>query len=68
MIIQKTEPYDEGRKQFIVLEYCCAEMGREMKYYWNWEILNGEMSCGDYECGVGGKFCCHCGEKIIIKP
>jgi hypothetical protein len=66
MKIQKTEKYDDNRKEFKVIEYCCAEMGREMNYYKNWGIFDGEMSCGDYEGGVGGKYCSHCGQKIEI--
>lgn len=69
MIIQKTEPYDDNIKQFKVIEYCCAQMGREMKDFEGWEINeeSSEMYCWDGECAIGGKFCSHCGQKIIIQ-
>lgn len=66
MRIRKTGKYDNNKKEFIVLEYCCAQMGRDMKEYPHWEITDGEMSCYDSECGVGGKFCSHCGQQIIF--
>lgn len=68
MIIKKTGKYDRNRKEFIVLEYCCERMGREMNQYPYWQIYNNdEMDCGDYEGGVGGRYCCYCGKEIIIK-
>ena len=55
-------------KEFIVIEYCCAEMGREMNEHGTWEITeDGNMSCWDGECAIGGKFCFNCGEKIEIQ-
>lgn len=72
MIIQKTEPYDEKMafsKEIKVIEYCCVEMAKDMKANrgWYYDDVTGEMSCADWESGFSGKFCSHCGEKIIIK-
>ena len=67
MIIKRTSKYDNS-KEFIVIEYCCAMMGKDMSEYNYWYISDGgEMMCVDSECGVGGRFCSHCGEKIIIE-
>jgi hypothetical protein len=67
MKIQKTEePYDNGKKTFKVIEYCCAELGREMKDYDNWEIYEDMISCMDCESSFLGRFCPYCGEKIEI--
>ena len=68
MIIKRTSNYDKNRKSFIVINYCCAKMGRSMGFYPYWSINNeGEMDCGDMECGIGGNYCCYCGEKITIQ-
>lgn len=64
MKIKKTEKYD--RKEFIVLEMCCAEMGREMKECPEWTIEDGKMLCWDGSAGVGGNYCSECGQKIEI--
>lgn len=69
MIIQESEEYkgdDGGRKSFKVIEYCCGQMGRDMKESRDWSIENNEMQCWDYESGFSGKFCSHCGQKIQI--
>ena len=67
MIIKRTGKYDRNRKEFIVINYCCAQMGRDMAEYDYWSINDsGEMFCSGYEGGVGGIFCAHCGEKITI--
>jgi hypothetical protein len=67
MIIKKrTEKYD--RKEFMVLEYCCGEMLRLMKDFDEWSVTeDGQMSCWDGECVIGGRFCCFCGQKIVIQ-
>lgn len=65
MIIKKTEKYD--RKEFIVIDYCCAEMAREMNECPEWTIEDGQMLCWDGETGVGGNYCSECGQKIIIQ-
>jgi hypothetical protein len=64
MKIKKTERYD--KKEFIVLEYCCMDMAKEMKECPVWEIEEGQMFCFDGECGIGGKYCSECGQKIEI--
>ena len=64
MIIKKTEKY--GRREFIVLEMCCAEMGREMNACPEWTVEDGKMLCWDGEAGVGGNYCSECGKKIEI--
>jgi hypothetical protein len=68
MIIKRTSKYDRNMKDFIVIEYCCAKMGRDMAENKCWEISeDGEMECFDYESGFSGNYCSHCGEKIIIE-
>lgn len=69
MKIKQTGSYDNYHgfdKQFIVIEYCCTDMARDMKENRSWYIENGEMQCWDYESGFSGKYCSHCGEKIEI--
>ena len=66
MIIKEVEPYDNDDKKVKVISYCCQEMKNDMKEYRYWEIFNGELSCGDMECGIGGKYCSHCGDRITI--
>ena len=68
MIIKRTSEYDMKRKEFIVIEYCCAKMGRDMAENNYWVINDdGEMDVSDYESGFSGKYCSHCGEKITIQ-
>lgn len=70
MIVQKTEEYEKDcgfNKSFIVIEYCCARIAKDMKENRSWYIEDKEIQCWDYESGFSARYCPHCGKEIIIK-
>jgi len=68
MIIKETGWYDNKKKNFIVIKYCCDEMEREVSECDEWE-LDEDNDIGFFNDGLMfcGKYCSHCGEKITIQ-
>ena len=67
MIVKRLNENNQDKRNFDIVEICCARMGRELELCTYWNAFHDEIWASDGEESIGGMFCCFCGQKITVK-